>query len=155
MDVTVEKLVWVILAIITASMVGVFLMGRLIPQTQQVGQSMYVRLIKSTYMGELPTSGSGYVITLRIVNGGEGGRNITSLAFQPVGFGASSGNSHVYLPDGTEITSGYNLTTPVPPKGTVDVTILVPSPYVSTGKSLVVTATFDDGTTSAISVMIP
>ena len=182
MDITVEKVVWIVLALLAASMVGVLLLDRLLPEAEQVGQRFYVRLIKSSFMENLPVTttasdrgdvvlmsvraqardgtphqtvpSSGYVISLRVVNGGEGGLDITSLKFTPVDFGVP-GNPYVFLPDGTDISDGYQLPSYIPPKGSLDVTILVPSHYVGREKVLVVTATFSDQTESSQSVRIP
>ncbi len=183
MDITVEKIVWIVLALLAASMVGMLLFERLLPGTEQVGQRFYVRLIKSSFLENLPlttttvsrsgsgylmsiassgTGGSlaetvpssGYVISLRVVNGGEGGLDIVALGFTPVGFGVP-GNPYVYLPDGTDISEGYTLPSHIPPRGTLDVTVLIPSRYVAQEKALVITATFSDQTKSSQSVPIP
>ncbi len=183
MNVTIEKVVWIVLALIAASMVGMLLFDRLLPETEQVGQRFYVRLIKSSFMENLPlttttpsnlgspvlmsivtsTGGgplngaipsSGYMISLRIVNGGEERLDIIALRFTPVGFGVP-GNPYVFLPDGTDISEGYPLPSHIPPKGTSDVTVLIPSQYVDKEKALVVTATFSDQTESSQSVPIP
>ncbi len=181
MDITIEKIVWIVLALLAASMVGMLLFDKLIPETEQVGQRFYVRLIKSSYVENLPltttvsshgntlllsvitATGSeptesipsgGYVISLRIVNGGEEGLDIVALKFTPVGFGVPE-NPLIFLPDGTDVTEGYPLPSHIPPKGTLDVTILIPSEYVDKEKTLVVTATFSDQTESSQSVPIP
>ncbi|GEM_PF-1820428 len=182
MDITVEKIVWVVLALLAASMVGMILFDRLLPGTEQVGQRFYVRLIKSSFVENLPITAptsywgnqalmsiidadrrgsldetipsSGYVVSLRIVNGGEGGPDIVALRFTPVGFGVPE-NPYVFLPDGTDISDGYFLPYHIPPKGTSDVTVLIPSNYVDREKVLIVTATFNDGTESSQSVPIP
>ncbi len=56
MDITVEKVVWIVLALLAASMVGVLLLDRLLPEAEQVGQRFYVRLIKSSFMENLPVT---------------------------------------------------------------------------------------------------
>ncbi len=182
MDITIEKVVWIVLALLAASMVGMLLFERLLPEAEQVGQRFYVRLIKSAFTENLPITttvsdrsgiflmsigtsaggkpsrgsipSSGYVISLRVVNGGEGGLSIVSLRFTPVGFGVS-GSPYVFLPDGRDISDGYQLPSHIPPKGSMDVTVLVPSRYVDKEKVLVVTATFSDQTESSQSVRIP
>ncbi len=143
MQITVEKVVWIALVLVVVAVVGLFLMGQVLTGAQQVGQRFYVRLINSQYSD----ANHSYIISFRIVNTGEGGRNLTALNLTPVGFGPSAS----VTPISPSSLSGLN----IPPKGTMDVTVMVTGGYVSGSKSLVITATFSDDTTAAQTIEIP
>lgn len=141
MQITVEKVVWIALVLVVVAVVGLFLMGNVITQSQQVGQRFYVRLISSQYND----ADQSYIVSFRLVNTGEGGHSITGVTIEPQGF-ATGATVTIISPPGT-IT--------IPPKGTVDVTVKVSSGYVTGTKSLVVTCTFDDNTQASQSISIP
>ncbi len=145
MQITIEKVVWIALILVVVAVVGLFLMGQVLTASKQVGQRFYVRLISSQWSD----AANSYIISLRIVNTGEAGANITKLTFKTIGFG----NGTIVLANGTDIASGYSVT--IVPKEARDITIEVGSNYVSGSKSLVITADFSDGKTSSQSVEIP
>jgi len=143
LQITVEKVVWIALVLVVVAVVGLFLMGQVLTGAQQVGQRFYVRLINSQYSD----SNQSYIISFRVVNTGEGGNNLTSIDIDPVGFGSGAS---VY-PISPDSLNDLN----IPPKGTMDITVRVSGGYVTGSKSLVITATFSDGSTAAQTVEIP
>ncbi|MEM3372172.1 MAG: hypothetical protein QXO55_06160 [Candidatus Korarchaeum sp.] len=149
MQITVEKVVWIALVLVVVAVVGLFLMGNVITQSAQVGQRFYVRLISSQYND----ADQSYVISFRLVNTGEGGKKINGVTVQAQGFGSANPTVEFISP----CTGGScSLSPPLDPKGTVDITVRVGSGgYVTGTKSLIVTCTFEDGTTAAQSITIP
>ncbi len=143
MQITVEKVVWIALVLVVVAVVGLFLMGQVLTGAQQVGQRFYVRLINSQYSD----ADSSYVISFRIVNTGEGGNTLTGIDLSPVGFGSGASV--------TAISPSNLASLNIPPKGTMDITVKVSGGYVSGSKSLVITASFSDGTTAAQTIEIP
>ena len=147
MQLSVETVVWVALALVVVAVVGLFLMGNVFTASQQTSQKFYVRLINSQYSPQY----EGYIITLRVVNTGEGGATLEDLTFDPVGF-----------PNGAEMDVDLSgggrddtLSVGLAPKASTDVTIGVISDYASGEKALVIEASFDDGSTAEVTVDIP
>jgi len=148
MQLSVETVVWVALALVVVAVVGLFLMGNVFTASQQTSQKFYARLINSQYSEEY----GGYIISVRVVNAGEGGSSIKSLKFYAVGFSDDTVDADL-SDSGTSNT--LNLNPYLGPRESCDITVGVQSAYVSGEKALVIKATFDDGTTGEVSVTIP
>ncbi len=148
MQLSVETVVWVALALVVVAVVGLFLMNSAITASQQTSQMYYVRLINSEYSPQY----GGYIVTLRVVNTGEGGKRLTTLTFYPTGF-----------PSGASIDTDLNgasgptsITVNLDPRESRDITRGILSDYASGSKALVVEADFSGGPYNVrISVDIP
>ncbi len=137
MQLSVETVVWVALALVVVAVVGLFLMNSAITASQQTSQMFYVRLINSEYSPQY----GGYIITLRVVNTGEGGKVLHRLTFYPTGF-----------PNGAQVDVNHNgrpgpdnLIVDLDPRESCDITIGIISDYTSGSKALVVEADFNGG----------
>ena len=137
MQLSVETVVWVALALVVVAVVGLFLMNSTITASQQTSQKFYVRLINSQYSPQY----GGYIITLRVVNTGEGGKTLHRLTFYPTGF-----------PSGARVDVNYNgipgpdnLRVDLDPRESRDITIGIISDYASGNKALVIEADFSGG----------
>ncbi len=149
MQLSVETVVWVALALVVVAVVGLFLMGSIVTSSHQTSQKFYARLINSQYS----QSYGGYIVSLRVVNTGEAGATLNSLDFSAQGFtytgtGAIDGNLDHRFGD-------YRVTVNLPPGDSADISIGVRSNYVSGNKVLIVTAHFSNGRTSTITVDVP
>ncbi len=150
MQLSVETVVWVALALVVVAVVGLFLMNSAITASQQTSQMFYVRLINSEYSPQY----GGYIITLRVVNTGEGGLDLTSLNFSATGF-----------PNGAQVDANLDgsggdatLSLDLAPKESRDITIGIISDYASGEKALVIGATFGSGSntkTAKVTINIP
>ncbi|MCD6243995.1 MAG: hypothetical protein J7J65_02010 [Candidatus Korarchaeota archaeon] len=149
MQLSVETVVWVALALVVVAVVGLFLMGNVFTASQQTSQKFYARLINSEYSPQY----GGYIISVRVVNTGEGGSSINSLEFHAVGFSGDTVTVDADLSDSDADDTLSNLN--LGPRESRDITVGVQSDYVSGEKALVIKATFDDGTTGEVSVTIP
>ncbi len=149
MQLSVETVVWVALALVVVAVVGLFLMGSVVTSSHQTSQKFYVRLISSQYS----QSYGGYIVSLRVVNTGEAGATLNSLDFSAVGFtytgtGAIDSDLNGNFGDHTKTVN-------LAPGDSADISIGVHSNYVSGDKALIVTAHFSGGKTATLTVDIP
>ncbi len=168
---TPENVSWVVIVLATAIVVGLFIAYQTTISARELEEGIYVRILRSEYLPESPflladdsvysssypiySSGyprdptGGYAIDLRISNAG--GAPIVELRFETIGFG----HGEVYLITGENITGGYHLGTPLNPKESLELSLFVPSEYVTGGKVLVVEGTLRNGKIVSKSVEVP
>ncbi len=147
MQLSVETVVWVVLALVVVAVVGLFLLGSITTSSHQASQKFYVRLEGSQYSDPY----GGYIVSLRAVNNGENGANLTNLTFD-----ASAFSSDAEVDANLDGTTGDNsVALNLTPRASADVTIGIKSSYVSGDKVLVVTADFSDSTNATLSVDVP
>ncbi len=168
---TAENLSWLIIVLSVAVVVGLFLAYQTYISAHQIGESIYVRVLRSEYITSPPFSlglgekglydvrmpgnhrgecgSGGYIVDLRIGNMGEG--PIVEIRFRSMGFG----RGQFYLISGENITDGYVLEDPLQPGQSMEVSLFIPSDYVPSGKILLITATFSNGRDVTKSVQVP
>lgn len=162
MQITMEKIVWITLSLVIVAVVGWFLMGVATTHSNVASQKVYARLIQSSFNENCPDSMSGscYVVSIRIVNPGEGGMSLymiqESFGGGPV---VARYDSGIFLmitgvfdeePMNTLSTVGFRpgdiiwtypdlgMMVEIPPHEALDVTIEIDSVFVDGEKALIV-----------------
>ncbi|GEM_PF-3361281 len=168
---TPENLSWIAIVLAVAIIVGLFIAYQTSISAKELGQGIYVRILRSEYLSQPPflhgdggiySSGSsgysggsfegasgGYAIDLRI--GNMESSPIVRIKFKTVGFG----HGEIYLMTGENITDGYLLEDPLDPKESLELSVFIPSKYVPSGKVLVVEGLLEDGRTTSRCARVP
>ncbi|MDK2384384.1 MAG: hypothetical protein QI199_06210 [Candidatus Korarchaeota archaeon] len=164
MDITTEKVVWIALILVAVGMVGIYLVNILTIQTKEVGQRMYTRLISSEFVDRCPeaSSGSCYIVNIRVVNGGEDGMSLYLFIFPTEEWGVSNYAMSLFSlmivgePGATSSsvqTQGFDPgnvigaspmgVIEIPPRQGTDITIKIDSEYIQGDKAVIITAFID------------
>lgn len=167
-----ENVSWLAMVLAMAIIAGLSVAYYISMMMGSLEEDLYIRVIRSEYVSNSPFSlakgpmysvlptflqgsskeegvGGGYLIDLRI--GNMMGEPLGELEFVPIGFG----RGEVFLSTGESITSGYHLDKPIPPKGSLELSIYIPSDYVPGEKVLLVKGILENGRVASKSVSIP
>jgi len=167
---TPENLSWVVMVLAVAIVVGLFIAYQTSISAKELGEGIYVRILRSEYLPQSPfslggefiyssshipphipsiSSSGGYSIDLRVGNLEDAA--LVELRFKTVGFGYGE----VYLATGVDVTGGYSLENPLNPKESLEISLFIPSEYIPGEKILVVEGVLEDGRVASKSVEVP
>ncbi len=167
---TPENVSWIAIVLAVAIVVGLFIAYQTSITAKELGEGIYVRILRSEYLsappfllggdkiysspssslnGSLGGTSGGYAIDLRIGNMED--FPIVKIMFKTIGFG----HGEVYLITGENITDGYTLEDPLDPKESLELSIFIPSEYVPSGKVLVIEGILESGRAASKCVEVP